>query len=143
MVFVNERLTSDQKEKFRLLKLKYPLNGEDFIPSWWTTDRLTGAFLVDGGRYHDIDDEQMFIFSDGKQTMLVTMKEIPLSRHKYVWRLKSLKCLNGADVANPSDLIPALQAALTAYGYDGLPSEYANCNADQTVVELDFEGFIL
>jgi hypothetical protein len=138
MAFVNERLTSDQKEKFKLLKLKWPLNGEYFIPSWWTIDNSTGAFLIDGGRYHDIDDEQLLIFCNGEQTMLVAMKEIQLTHHRYIWKLKSLKSLNGDDIVNTSDLIPVLKSALSAYGYDGLPSEYGKSNADQIVVEFDF-----
>ena len=63
MAFINEKLSLVQKEMLKKKEIKNPrCSAEILNPNFWTVDHNQKAYLINVGAYHNIPEEEMFVF---------------------------------------------------------------------------------
>lgn len=79
MAFINEKLTSEQKEEFNSLKIKRPILGFGRVireidmefPWYWTIDKEREMYLMPTSYDRDYPDERVFVFIWNNKNYLV------------------------------------------------------------------------
>jgi len=126
MVFVNEKLTAEQRKEFKARGIKNPTinSSMNFLDTiYWTIDRENDMCLVEAGAYIDAWDERYFVFfwkgeqhvislildlGDEDSNTLIWKKEIDLSPYRF-------------SINDP--FVPDLKEALRVFKVFGEPSE--------------------
>lgn len=135
MAFVNERLTSLQKENFVKRGIKNPLSPNQVLnPSFWTIDHERNAYLINIGAYHDLPEEEQFVFIHDSGIFLFTLREHTISDTTKAWTFKKYKSLNNTEKINEEQLMAAFKEAMLEHKYNGLPCEYKQ----QFKMEIEF-----
>ena len=124
MAFVNEKLTPKQREEFSKRRLKNPRSSDqELIPHFWTADHNQNAYLINTGAYHDIPEEELFIFIYDSEVFLFTIKMLDIDDVTKAWEFKKYVVLSGSQKNDEENLILTFKEALLAYKYDGLPDD--------------------
>ncbi|MCH5193444.1 MAG: hypothetical protein J1F11_05735 [Oscillospiraceae bacterium] len=125
MAFMNERLTSLQKEDFLKKGIKHPHHPNDVLnPNFWTIDHEQNACLINIGAYHDLPEEEQFIFIYNSEIFLFTLQMCSINDTTKAWELKKYISLTDSDKINEEQLIMIFKEALSKYKYNGLPDGY-------------------
>lgn len=125
MAFVNERLTSLQKENFVKLGIKNPLSSNQVLnPNFWTIDHERNICLINIGAYHDMPENEHFIFIIDSKIFMFTLQMSNISDTTKGWNFKKYTLLNNADEIDEKQLMTTFKEALSEYKYNGLPDEY-------------------
>jgi hypothetical protein len=125
MAFVNEKLTPKQREEFSKRGLKNPLcSKQDFIPYFWTADHNQNAYLIDAGAYHDIPEENLFIFIYDSGVFLFTIEMLDIDDVTKAWEFKKCVVLSSSQKIDEEKLMLTFEEALLEYKYNGLPNKY-------------------
>lgn len=135
MAFANERLTSLQRENFVKRGIKNPLSSNQILdPIFWTIDHERNACLINIGAYHDLPEEELFIFIFDSGIYMFTLQRCNISDTTKSWKFKKYKSLNDPNESNEEQLMTTFKEALLEYKYNGLPGEYKQ----QFKMEIDF-----
>lgn len=135
MAFVNERLTSLQKENFVKRGIKNPRSSNQVLkPNFWTIDHERNACLINIGAYHDMPEDEQFVFIFDSGIFLFTLLMCNISNTTKAWKFKKYISLKNAGEIDEEQLMTAFKEALLEYKYNGLPSEYKQ----QFVMEINF-----
>ena len=135
MAFVNERLTSLQKENFEKRGIKNPLSSNRILsPNFWTIDHERNACLINIGAYHGLPEEEYFVFIADTKIYVFTLQMCNINDTTKAWKFKKFKSLNNADEIDEKQLMTIFKEALSEYKYNGLPDEYKQ----QFKMEIDF-----
>ena len=125
MAFVNERLTSLQKEDFVKKDIKNPHSSNQVLnPNFWTVDHERNACLINIGAYHDIPEEEQFVFIYNSGIFLFTLQMCNVSDTTKAWNFKKYISLKGSNEIGDEQLIMIFKEALLEYKYNGLPIGY-------------------
>lgn len=134
MAFVNERLSSAQMEEFVNLGIKSPISREILKPHFWTADKERNAYLIDVGAYHDLPEEELFVFIYNSGIFLFKLKMSDISETTKAWRFVNYKPLDNSELICEKQLMAVFKDALTEYKYNGLPAEYKQ----QFIMKIEF-----
>lgn len=135
MAFVNERLTSLEKENFVKRGIKNPrVSNQVLNPNFWTIDHERNACLINIGAYHDLPEEEQFVFIFNSGIFLFTLRQHTISDTTKAWTLEKYKSLNNTEEISEEQLMAVFKEALAEYKYNGLPSEYKQ----QFKMEINF-----
>ncbi len=121
-------------EEFTNYGIKHPISGEILKPYFWTADKERNAYLIDVGAYHDLSEEQLFVFIYNSGIFLFKLKMSEISATSKAWRFVNFKPLNNSDLICEKQLMAVFKEALTEYKYNGLPSEYKQ----QYIMKIEF-----
>lgn len=125
MAFVNERLTALQKENFVKQGIKNPLSSNQVLnPNFWTIDHERNACLINIGAYHDMPEEEQFVFIFDSGIFMFTLQMCNISDTTKSWEFKKYKSLNNPNEIDEEQLMTVFKEALLEYKYNGLPSKY-------------------
>lgn len=125
MAFVNEKLTPLQKEDFAKQEIKNPLCMSNILcPNFWTADHERNAYLINIGAFHDIPEEEIFIFILNSTIFLFTLLLQTLNDSTKLWKLKKYAVLNNFGDIDEGQLFMLFKEALSEYKYNGLPAGY-------------------
>lgn len=125
MAFVNEKLTTAQREELAKKKIKNPLQPNQlFIPYFWTADYEINAFLINVGSYHDLPEEILFLFLFNCDTFLFTLKMQNVDCKTKEWIFINFKVFDGSVKFDKCFLMNIFREALSEYKYNGLPRNY-------------------
>lgn len=135
MAFVNEKLTSLQKEDFVKKDIKNPHHSNQVLnPNFWTVDHERNAYLINIGAYHDMPEEEQFVFIYNSGIFLFTLQMCNVSDTTKAWNFKKYISLNSSSEIEEEQLIMIFKEALSEYKYNGLPVGYKQ----QFKVEINF-----
>lgn len=125
MAFMNERLTSLQKEDFIKKGIKHPHHPNDVLnPNFWTIDHEQNACLINMGAYHDLPEEEQFVFLYDSGIFLFTLQVCSISDTVKSWKLIKYISLNNSNEIEEEQLMAIFKEALSEYKYNGLPDGY-------------------
>lgn len=102
MAFVNERLTSEQKEDFNSLKIKRPVFGfgriikeiDMELPWYWTIDKERKTYLMSTSYDRDYPDERVFVFIWNNKNYLVQFNISFENGYTVVWNIPKHYLIN-------------------------------------------------
>lgn len=135
MAFVNERLTSLQRENFVKRGIKNPISSNQILdPTFGTIDHERNACLINIGAYHDLPEEELFMFIFDSGIYMFTLRRCNISDTTKSWKFINYKTLKDPDEIDEEQLMTAFKEALSEYKYNGLPCEYKQ----QFKMEIDF-----
>lgn len=135
MAFVNERLTALQKENFVKRGIKNPLSSNQVLnPNFWTIDHERNTCLINIGAYHDLPEEELFIFVFDSGIYMFKLRMCNISDTTKSWKFINYKSLNDPNEIDEEQLMSTFKEALLEYKYNGLPSKYKQ----QFKMEIDF-----
>lgn len=124
MAFVNERLTALQKESFVKWEKKSAFLNQILYPNFWTIDHEKNACLINIGAYHDLPEEEQFVFIFDSGIFMFTLQMYSISNTTKAWKFKKYKSLNNPDEIDEKQLMTTFKEALSEYKYNGLPDGY-------------------
>lgn len=125
MAFINERLTSSQKEDFVKKDIKHPHHSDMVLaPNFWTADHERNAYLINIGAYHDLPEEEQFIFLYDSGIFLFTLQMCGIDDTTKAWKLIKYISLNNSNKIEEEQLMEIFKEALHEYKYNGLPDGY-------------------
>ena len=125
MAFINERLTSAQKEDFVKKDIKYTHHSDMVLaPNFWTADHERNACLINIGAYHDIPEEEQFVFLYDSGIFLFTLQMCGIDDTTKAWKLIKYISLNNSNKIEEEQLMMIFKEALLEYKYNGLPDGY-------------------
>lgn len=125
MAFVNEKLTSLQKEDFIKKDIKNPhVPNQVLNPYFWTVDHERNAYLINIGAYHDLPEEEQFVFIFNSEIFLFTLQMCNISDTTKSWNFKKYTSINSSSEIKEDQLMTIFKEALLEYKYNGLPVEY-------------------
>ncbi|MBD5539691.1 MAG: hypothetical protein HDR00_00570 [Lachnospiraceae bacterium] len=125
MAFINEKLSSIQKEDFKKKKIKNPRHPHEILsPNFWTIDHERDICLINIGAYHDLPEEELFLFLYHSDIFLFTLQICTMSEQQKAWKFKKYITLNNSNQIEEKQLISVFKEALTEYKYNGLPDTY-------------------
>lgn len=125
MAYINEKLTILQKEAFEKRKINNPLYlNKVLVPNFWTVDHDRNTYLINVGAYHDVPNEQLFVFIYNLNTYLFTLQMSDVDNGTKRWKLVKYAMLSGSQKFNEEQLLDNFKDALSEYKYNGLPSGY-------------------
>lgn len=138
MAFVNERLTSEQKEIFNSLKIKKPIFGfgriirevDMELPWYWTIDKERKMYLMSTSYDRDYPDERVFVFIWNNKNYLVQFNISFENGYTIVWNIPKRYLINDVYPYCEDDcFLDDLREALAAYGVSGDPdNSYEKCS---------------
>ncbi len=135
MAFVNEKLTSLQKEDFVKKDIKNPHHSNQVLnPNFWTVDHERNACLINIGAYHDMPEEEQFVFIYNSGIFLFTLQMCNVSDTTKAWNFKKYISLNCSSEIEEEQLMMIFKEALLEYKYNGLPVGYKQ----QFKIEINF-----
>jgi hypothetical protein len=74
MPFVNEKLTEDQRNALIARNIPNPIRKGKAIGSYhWTADHEKDLFLIHAGCFHDLPEEEIFVFLYSDKVIFVTL----------------------------------------------------------------------
>lgn len=130
MAFINEKLTSEQKEEFSSLKIKRPIFAFGRIireidmefPWYWTIDKERKMYLMSTSYDRDYPDERVFVFVWNNKNYLVQFNISFENGYTVVWNIPKHYLINDAFPYCEDDrFLDDLCEALAAYGVSGDP----------------------
>ncbi len=125
MAFINEKLSSIQKENFTKKEIRDPRYPHEIIsPNFWTIDHEQDACLINIGAYHDLPEEELFLFLYHSGIFLFTLQICDISEQEKAWKFKKYITLNNSNQIEEEQLMSVFKGALTEYKYNGLPGTY-------------------
>lgn len=125
MAFVNGRLTSLQKEDFVKRGIKNPHSSNQILnPNFWTIDHERNVCLINIGAYHDVPEEEQFVFIFDSGIFIFTLQICNIGDTTKAWKFIKYKPINNASEIKEEQLMTAFKEALLEYKYNGLPSQY-------------------
>ena len=125
MAFINEKLTFSQKEEFVKRGIKNPHSPNQVLaPNFWTIDHERNACLINIGAYHDLPEEEQFIFLYDSGIFLFTLQMCGIDDTTKVWKLIKYISLNNSNKIEEEQLMEIFKEALHEYKYNGLPDGY-------------------
>lgn len=131
MAFVNERLTSEQKEIFNSLKIKKPIFGfgriirevDMELPWYWTIDKERKMYLMSTSYDRDYPDERVFVFIWNNKNYLVQFNISVENGYTVVWNIPKHYLINEVyPYCKDNHFLDDLREALVAYGVTGNPN---------------------
>lgn len=134
MAFINEKLTSEQKDFFNSLNIKRPVFGFGRIirevdmefPLKWTIDKERKMYLLSTSYDRDYPDERVFIFVWNNKNYLVQFNISFENGYTVVWNIPEHYLINDVFPYCEDDrFLVDLCDALVAYGVSGDP-DYSN-----------------
>lgn len=134
MAFVNERLTALQKESFVKWGKKSAFLNQILYPNFWTIDHEKNACLINIGAYHDLPEEEQFVFIFDSGIFMFTLQMYSISNTTKAWKFKKYKSLNNPDEIGEKQLMTTFKEALSEYKYNRLPDGYKQ----QFITEIEF-----
>ena len=130
MAFVNEKLTSEQREEFFKRKIMYPEPDSDiqFMPVWWTIDKEVGDFLIEAGSVNRDDrDNIIFYFSYSGGSLFVTLNRQMSGENTIKWSISEYE----KNFTGQEDFAVRLKEAMLAFAFFGRSAE---CEKKATVI---------
>lgn len=125
MAFVNEKLSTLQKEDFVKKNIQNPhCSNQVLNPNFWTIDHERNACLINIGAYHDIPEEEQFVFIYNTGIFLFTLQMCSISDTTRAWNFKNYISLNNPSEIEEEQLMMIFKEALLEYKYNGLPITY-------------------
>lgn len=130
MAFINEKLTSVQKEEFNSLKIKRPVFGfgriireiDMELPWHWTIDKERKMYLMPTSYDRDYPDERVFVFIWNHKNYLVQFNISFENGYTVVWSIPKHYLINNVFPYCEEDrFLDDLRDALVAYGVSGDP----------------------
>lgn len=127
MAFINEQLTSEQKEDFNSLKIKRPIFGlgriirevDMELPWYWTIDKERKMYLMPTSYDRDYPDEKVFVFVWNNKNYLVQFN-ISFEDNTGVWNVpKKYLIDNIFPYCTEEHFLDDLRDALLVYGVFG------------------------
>ncbi len=128
MAFINEYLTSEQKEEFNSLKIKSPIFGLGHIikeidmecPWYWTIDKERKMYLIESSCDRDYPDEKVFVFVWNNKNYLVQFNISFEDINTGVWNVpKKYLIDNIFPYCTEEHFLDDLRDALLVYGIFG------------------------
>ena len=134
MAFVNEILTVEQREAFKIKGVENPVSSlhSTLIPSRWTIDHENDIYLIHAGVDKEFWNEHYFVFFYKGERHVVSLVQETVDPNTVVWK-KEIQASTYV-FSLTSDFVKYLRDALMAYKFDGRPVE-KNENAN---VIIDF-----
>lgn len=130
MAFINEKLTSEQKDIFNSLNIKRPVFGFGHVirevdmefPWYWTIDKERKMYLMSTSYDRDYPDERVFIFVWNNKNYLVQFNISFENGYTVVWNIPKHYLINDVFPYCEDDrFLDDLCDALAAYGVSGNP----------------------
>ncbi len=130
MAFINEKLTSEQKDIFNSLNIKRPVFGFGHVirevdmefPWYWTIDKERKMYLMSTSYDRDYLDEKVFVFVWNNKNYLVQFNISFENGYTVVWNIPKHYLINDVFPYCEDDrFLDDLCDALVAYGVSGNP----------------------
>lgn len=123
MAFVNERLTTKQRDEFESKRVKNPTinSALTFLrPLFWTIDRENDACLIHAGVYRDEPDENYFVFFWKGQEHHISLVYYG-NGNTATWKKENR--LSPYVFSTSDEFVPDLRKALGCFAFDGYDNQ--------------------
>jgi len=125
MGFINEKVTEQERNKFKQKKIQNPLSPvlPVLAPVYWTIDREKDMYLFKIGTHRDYPNEEWFFFKYKEREIVLFMDYKYESPNKCIWKIEIDRICkyNKIEQSIVYSIFDELKKAFYVYQFNGKP----------------------